>query len=70
MALPSLELLADQVTQQRVRPGEADYEEAPRVYNGMIDARRAAVVRCTGTADVVAVARFAADTGTPEGSPS
>src|SRR3954449_214572 len=65
MALASLELLAGQVTGQLVRPGDADYEDARRVQNGMIDARPAAVVRCTDTSDVVAVVRFAADTGTP-----
>src|SRR3954470_19972664 len=65
MALASLELLAGQVTGQLVRPGDADYEDARRVQNGMIDARPAAVVRCTDTSDVVAVVRFAADPGTP-----
>src|SRR3954453_4991110 len=65
MALASLDLLAGQVTGQLGRPGDADYEDARRVQNGMIDARPAAVVRCTDTSDVVAVVRFAADTGTP-----
>jgi FAD/FMN-containing dehydrogenase len=65
MALASLDLLAEQVTGQLVRPGDADYEAARHVYNGMIDARPAAVVRCSGTDDVAAVVRFAADTGTP-----
>jgi len=65
MALASLDMLAGQVTGQLVRPGDADYEEARHVRNGMIDARPAAVVRCMTTADVVAVVRFAADTGTP-----
>src|SRR4051794_31695148 len=64
MALASLDLLAGEVTGQVVRPGDADYEEARHVYNGMIDARPAAVVRCSSTADVAAVVRFAADSGT------
>jgi FAD/FMN-containing dehydrogenase len=65
MALASLDLLAGEVTGQVVRPGDADYEEARHVYNGMIDARPSAVVRCSSTADVAAVVRFAADSGTP-----
>ena len=65
MALASLDILAEQVSGQLVRPGDADYEEARGVYNAMIDAHPSAVVRCSSTADVVAVVRFAADSGTP-----
>src|SRR3954452_23129098 len=65
MALASLDLLAGRIAGQLVRPGDADYEDARHVQNGMIDARPAGVVRCTSTADVVAVVRVAADTGTP-----
>jgi FAD/FMN-containing dehydrogenase len=57
--------LEDQVRGQVVRPDDADYETARRVYNHMIDVRPAAVVRCTGVDDVVAVVRYAAATGTP-----
>src|SRR4029453_17775044 len=39
------------------------YEEARRVYNGMIDARPAAIVRCATDDDVVAVVRLAAEKG-------
>jgi len=49
---------------QVIRPGDADYETARRVYNHMIDARPSAVVRCAGVDDVVAVVRYAAETGT------
>lgn len=48
---------------QVVRPGDAEYEQARRVYNHMIDARPAMVVRCTGVEDVVAVVQYAARTG-------
>jgi FAD/FMN-containing dehydrogenase len=65
MALASLDVLAGQVTGQVVRRGDADFEEARRVYNGMIDAHPTAVVRCTSPADVAAVVRFAADSGIP-----
>ncbi len=40
-------------------PGGAGYDEARRLWNGMIDRRPALVARCLGTADVVACVRFA-----------
>lgn len=55
--------LEDLVQGQVVWPGDGDYEQARRVYNQMIDAHPAAVVRCTGVGDVVAVVRYAAQAG-------
>ena len=40
-------------------PGEAGYEESRTVWNAMIDRKPAAVVRCLGTADVIACVQFA-----------
>jgi FAD/FMN-containing dehydrogenase len=57
--------LADRVRGQVIRPGDADYEEARHVYNAMIDARPELVVRCTGTEDVAATVRYAAENGRP-----
>ncbi|MGY1640924.1 FAD-binding oxidoreductase [Geodermatophilus sp. SYSU D00703] len=57
--------LADRVRGQVIRPGDADYEEARHVYNAMIDARPDLVVRCTGTDDVAATVRYAAESGRP-----
>ena len=51
--------LRGSVAGEVITPGDAGYEEARRVHNGMIDKRPAAVVRCTGTADVAAVVRLA-----------
>jgi FAD/FMN-containing dehydrogenase len=42
-----------------VGPGDADYEEVRRVRNGLIDRRPGLIVRCSGTADVVAAVNFA-----------
>jgi len=42
-----------------ILPGETGYEDARTVWNAMIDRRPAAVIRCLGTADVVAAVQFA-----------
>ncbi|MCZ2839183.1 FAD-binding oxidoreductase [Modestobacter sp. VKM Ac-2985] len=65
MAVPALDSLTTQVDGRVVRPGDEAYEEARHVYNAMIDAHPAVVVRCVGTADVVATVRCAAESGSP-----
>jgi FAD/FMN-containing dehydrogenase len=44
-----------------LRPGMPGYDDARRVWNGMIDRRPALIARCTGPADVVAAVDFARD---------
>jgi FAD/FMN-containing dehydrogenase len=44
-------------------PRDAGYDEACRIYNGMIDRRPALIARPAGTADVVAVVRLARENG-------
>jgi FAD/FMN-containing dehydrogenase len=39
--------------------GDADYDTARAVWNGVVDRRPTLIARCTGTADVVAAVRFA-----------
>jgi UDP-N-acetylenolpyruvoylglucosamine reductase len=56
-------VLRSQVAGDVVAPGDPDYEDARRVYNGMIDRRPAAVVRCSGPADVAAAVRIAREEG-------
>ena len=51
--------LKGQVRGEVILPGEERYEEARKVYNAMIDKRPAAVVRCTGVADVIAAVKAA-----------
>jgi FAD/FMN-containing dehydrogenase len=48
-----------------IRPDDLAYDEARRVWNGMIDRRPAVVVRCRGVADVMACVRLAADRHLP-----
>jgi hypothetical protein len=44
-----------------IAPGEADYEAARKVYNGMIDKRPALIARPVDAADVSAAVQFARD---------
>jgi FAD/FMN-containing dehydrogenase len=51
--------LAQDLSRPPILPGSADYEEARRVFNKMIDKRPALIVRCGGVADVLRAVRFA-----------
>ncbi len=46
-----------------IRPGDAGYDDARAVYNGMIDNYPAAVARCRDSADVIAAVAFARTNG-------
>jgi FAD/FMN-containing dehydrogenase len=45
-----------------IRPGDADHEQARRIWNTLIDKHPGAIARCAGTADVVAAVTFARET--------
>jgi FAD/FMN-containing dehydrogenase len=42
-----------------LRPGDAGYEDARQIHNGMIDRRPALIARCAGAADVLTGVRIA-----------
>ncbi|WP_254863483.1 FAD-binding oxidoreductase [Halovivax gelatinilyticus] len=42
-----------------IRPGDAEYDDARTVWNGMIDKYPTLIVRCRGTADVIRAVEFA-----------
>jgi len=58
MTTAPYEELAAAVRGHLIRPGDPEYDQARAVYNGMIDKRPAAIVRCRDAADVVACVQF------------
>ena len=63
MSTNVIESLRGELGGTLVAEGDAGYDEARVVYNAMIDRRPAAIVRCQGADDVVAVVRAAAEAG-------
>ena len=58
-----IEAFGAQMRGALVRPGDAEYETARRVYNGMIDKRPALIARCADVADVISAVNFGRDNG-------
>lgn len=56
--MASIDALKTTVKGEVISPGDATYEEARKVWNGMIDRRPRAIVRCSGVPDVVASVNF------------
>ena len=50
----AIEALRAQLRGELIQPGDADYDAARKVYNGMIDRRPALIARCADVADVIA----------------
>jgi FAD/FMN-containing dehydrogenase len=63
MGKPTLEQLKALVHGETITAGDAAYEVARRVYNGMIDRRPRVIVRCADVADVMACVDFARENG-------
>ncbi len=54
-----------QLRGELLQPGDKSYDEARKVYNGMIDRRPALIVQCVDTADVIAAVNFGREHGLP-----
>ena len=61
--LADLESLQSRIRGLVITPASAEYDATRRVWNGMIDRRPAAIVRCMGAADVIASVNFAREAG-------
>jgi FAD/FMN-containing dehydrogenase len=59
----AIDALAATLRGKLIRPGDAGYEDARRVHNGMIDRRPALIARCVDVADVIAGMHFARENG-------
>ena len=53
--------LASTFTGPLLLPGEAGYDEARKVHNGLIDKRPALIARCRGVADIADAVKLARD---------
>jgi FAD/FMN-containing dehydrogenase len=63
MGTERFDVLREQVRGQVIEEGDAEYDAARRVFNGMIDKRPAAILRVSQVADVLAAVRFARGLG-------
>jgi FAD/FMN-containing dehydrogenase len=48
-----------------LRPDSPGYDDARRLWNGMVDKHPAVIVRCAGVSDALRAVRFARDVGAP-----
>jgi hypothetical protein len=61
--MPLPDQLRERLRGDLITAESPEYDSARQLWNGMIDKRPAAIVRCWGVADVVAAVRFAAENG-------
>ncbi len=59
----NVEQLSGSLRGQLIQPSDPEYEDARRVYNGMIDRRPRLIARCADAADVIAAVNFARENG-------
>ena len=50
-----------QLRGELIQPGDSNYDEARKVYNGMIDKRPALIAQCVDAADVISAVNFGRD---------
>ncbi len=61
----ALASLKSSVRGEVIQPGEAGYDQARKVYNGMWDRKPKLIVRCADAADVIAAVNFAREHALP-----
>jgi FAD/FMN-containing dehydrogenase len=54
----SIDQLKSAFRGELIQPGDADYESARKVYNGMIDKHPQLIAKCVDVADVIAAVNF------------
>lgn len=57
----AVETLASRMRGEVILPGDSGYDEARKLYNGMIDKRPAIIARCVDVADVIEAVNFGRD---------
>jgi FAD/FMN-containing dehydrogenase len=57
----TVEAFTERLRAPVIRPGDDTYDQARKIWNGMIDKRPALIVKCTGVADVIDAVNFARD---------
>jgi FAD/FMN-containing dehydrogenase len=61
----SIAALKSALRGELIAPGDARYDEARKVYNGMIDRRPRLIARCADVADVITAVNFGRDNSLP-----
>jgi FAD/FMN-containing dehydrogenase len=56
-----VQALRERVRGQVIRPTDEGYDDARKIWNGMIDRRPGVIVRCAGVSDVIDAVNFARD---------
>jgi FAD/FMN-containing dehydrogenase len=59
----ALKALKSNLRGEVLLPGDNGYEQARKIWNGMIDRHPAIIVRCFGTSDIMKAVKFARDQG-------
>lgn len=55
----TVQLFKESLRGELIRPGDASYDDARKIWNAMIDKHPALIARCTGVADVIEAVNFA-----------
>lgn len=61
----AVEYLRSKVRGTLIRSGDMGYDDARKIWNGIIDRAPAMIVQCSGTADVIAAVNFAREKNLP-----